>query len=60
VEFHGPGEVVQALMSSPAHRKYLLKGRFRDLGVATIRGIPFDPTQTDGIAVVSECGYRGP
>jgi uncharacterized protein YkwD len=57
-EHSTPGEVVQAWMSSPGHRKYLLKRRFRDLGVATIRGIPFDPAQTDGITVASEYGYR--
>ena len=53
-----PAEVVQAWMDSFAHRKYLLKPKFRDLGVATIRGIPQDPTQTDGITVASEYGFR--
>jgi uncharacterized protein YkwD len=57
-EHSTPGEVVQAWMTSPAHRKYLLKRRFLDLGVATIRGIPFDPARTDGITVASEYGYR--
>jgi uncharacterized protein YkwD len=57
-EHSTPGEVVQAWMSSSSYRKYLLKRRFRDLGVATIRGIPFDPAQTDGITVASEHGYR--
>lgn len=47
-------------MTSPEHRKYLLKRRFRDLGVATIRGIPYDPSQTDGITVASEYVFRGP
>jgi uncharacterized protein YkwD len=53
-----PAEVVQAWMNSPEHRKYLLKRRFRDLGVATIRGIPYDPSLTDGITVSSEYGFR--
>jgi uncharacterized protein YkwD len=54
-----PAEVVQAWMNSPLHRKYLLKSRFRDLGVAAVRGIPSNPTQTDGVAVASEYGFRG-
>jgi uncharacterized protein YkwD len=58
VEHSTPGEVVQAWMNSPKHRKYLLNGKFRDLGVATIRGIPYDPTLTDGITVASEYGFR--
>jgi uncharacterized protein YkwD len=45
-------------MKSPEHRKYLLKRRFRDLGVAAIRGISYDPTQTDAITVASEYGFR--
>jgi uncharacterized protein YkwD len=53
-----PADVVQAWMTSPEYRKYLLKRRFRDLGVATIRGIPYDPSQTDGITVASEYGFR--
>jgi uncharacterized protein YkwD len=58
VEQSTPGEVVQAWMNSPQHRKYLLKGKFTDLGVATIRGIPYDPTRIDGITVASEYGFR--
>jgi uncharacterized protein YkwD len=53
-----PAEVVEAWMNSPEHRKYLLKWRFRDLGVATTRGIPSDPAQIDGITVASEYGFR--
>jgi uncharacterized protein YkwD len=45
-------------MNSPIHRKYLLKRRFEDLGVAAIRGIPSDPAETDGITVASEYGFR--
>jgi uncharacterized protein YkwD len=53
-----PADVVEAWMDSPIHRKYLLKRRFRDLGVATIRGIPSDPGLSDGITVTSEYGFR--
>jgi uncharacterized protein YkwD len=54
-----PADVVQAWMNSPEHRKYLLKRRFRDLGVAAVRGIPYDASQTDGVTVASEYGFRG-
>jgi uncharacterized protein YkwD len=57
-EHSAPAEVVQAWMNSADHRKYLLKRRFRDLGVATIRGVPSDPALTDGITVASEYGFR--
>jgi uncharacterized protein YkwD len=53
-----PAAVVPVWMRSPEHRKDLLKGRFRDLGVAAIRGIPSDASQTDGITVASEYGFR--
>jgi uncharacterized protein YkwD len=53
-----PTYVVQVWMQSPLHRKYLLKAKFRDLGVAAIRGIPSDPSQADGITVASEYGFR--
>jgi uncharacterized protein YkwD len=53
-----PSEVVSAWMASPIHRMYLLKRKFEELGVAAIRGIPYDPTQTDGITVASEFGFR--
>jgi uncharacterized protein YkwD len=58
VEHSTPTDVLAAWMSSPAHRKYLLKRRFRDLGVAAIRGIPHDPSRDDGITVASEYGFR--
>jgi uncharacterized protein YkwD len=53
-----PAATVAAWMESSEHRKYLLKPRFRDLGVAAVRGIPYDPSQADGITVASEYGFR--
>jgi uncharacterized protein YkwD len=53
-----PADVVRAWMHSPLHRKYLLKRRFRDLGVATVRGTPYDPAEPDAITVASEYGFR--
>jgi uncharacterized protein YkwD len=53
-----PADAVQAWMDSPEHRKYLLKARFRDLGVAAVRGVPDGPTQADGVTIASEYGFR--
>jgi uncharacterized protein YkwD len=53
-----PAATVAAWMNSAEHRKYLLKRKFRDLGVAAIRGIPYDPSQTDGVTVATEYGFR--
>ncbi|HSD23571.1 MAG TPA: CAP domain-containing protein [Solirubrobacterales bacterium] len=53
-----PADVLEAWMNSPEHRKCLLKPRFRDLGIAAVRGIPSDPSETDGITVASELGFR--
>jgi uncharacterized protein YkwD len=53
-----PAATVAAWMNSPEHRKYLLKPRFRDLGVAAVRGVPSDPSQTDGVTVATEYGFR--
>ena len=57
-EHSTPAETVQAWMDSPEHRKYLLKHRFRDLGVAAIPGTPYDAAQTDGVTVATEYGFR--
>jgi uncharacterized protein YkwD len=53
-----PADAVEAWMHSPEHRKYLLKPRFRDLGVAAVRGIPSDPTEAEGVTIASEYGFR--
>jgi uncharacterized protein YkwD len=52
-----PADVVQAWMDSAVHRKYLLKRKFEELGVAARRGTPFT-AQIDGITVASEFGFR--
>lgn len=57
-EHSTPAETVRAWMDSLVHRKYLLKPRFRDLGVAAIPGTPYDPAKRDGITVASEYGFR--
>ena len=57
-EHSTPAETVEAWMDSPEHRKYLLKGRFRVLGVAAIPGTPYDPDLIDGVTVATEYGFR--
>jgi uncharacterized protein YkwD len=58
VEQSRPADVVGAWMGSFGHRKYLLKGKFRELGVAAIRGVPGAPSRSDGVIVASEYGFR--
>jgi uncharacterized protein YkwD len=54
-----PGAVVQAWMNSPPHRENLLRAKFRELGVAAVRGTPDSAGDANGITVASEYGYRG-
>jgi uncharacterized protein YkwD len=53
-----PAAVVQAWMNSPPHRENLLRGKFREVGVATVRGTPESAGDGSGITVSSEYGYR--
>ena len=53
-----PAEVVQGWMESPPHRANLLHGRFREIGIGVVRGTPEDASDTDGVTVTSEYGYR--
>src|SRR3954463_962541 len=57
-ETSSPGQIVQAWMDSPIHRIYLLKPKFRELGVAGAAGTPIDPDLPDGITVAAEFGFR--
>jgi uncharacterized protein YkwD len=51
-------DVVGAWMDSAIHRMYLLKPKFEQIGVAAVRGVPFDGSQADGITMASEFGFR--
>ena len=48
---------IEAWTNSQDHRKYLLKRRFRDLGVGDDSGHTPRPTQIEGITL-SEEGFR--
>jgi uncharacterized protein YkwD len=53
-----PQSMVEAWMGSPAHRANLLRGRFREVGVAAARGTPFDASESNGVTISSEYGFR--
>ena len=53
-----PAQVVQAWMNSPEHRPYLLKAKFEDIGVSSVRGIADEFPDTSGVTVVAEFGFR--
>jgi uncharacterized protein YkwD len=53
-----PGSMVIAWMNSPPHRENLLKDRFREIGVAAVRGTPEGLSDPNGITVSSEYGFR--
>ena len=54
-----PSALVDGWMQSPPHRANLLRKRFREVGIAAVRGTPFDADNANGITVSSEYGFRG-
>lgn len=53
-----PQAMVDAWMESPAHRANLLRERFREVGVAAVRGTPYDAYDEGGVTVSTEYGFR--
>jgi uncharacterized protein YkwD len=53
-----PQAMVDDWMGSPPHRANLLRARFREIGVAAVRGTPVDSSDLNGITVSSEYGFR--
>jgi uncharacterized protein YkwD len=53
-----PDALVTAWMNSPPHRENLLRPSFREIGIAAVIGTPESSTETDGVTVSSEYGYR--
>ena len=53
-----PESMVQAWMDSPTHRANLMRARFREMGIAAVRGTPYDAADPEGITVSSEYGVR--
>jgi len=53
-----PNAVVEAWMESPPHRAQVLKPRFREVGVASVRGITDAFPSTEGVTAAAEFGFR--
>ena len=53
-----PQVMVDAWLASPAHRANLLRERFREIGVAAIRGTPYDASEKNGVTISTEYGFR--
>ena len=53
-----PQAMVDDWMGSPPHRANLLRPRFREIGVAAVRGTPVDSSDVNGVTVSSEYGFR--
>jgi uncharacterized protein YkwD len=53
-----PQTLVTAWMNSPPHRENLLRARFREIGIAAVVGTPISSSDTTGVTVSSEYGYR--
>ncbi len=53
-----PQAMIDAWMGSPPHRANLLRTRFREIGVAAVRGTPVDSSDLSGVTVSSEYGFR--
>ncbi len=53
-----PQSLVSSWMNSPPHRENLLRSRFREIGIAAVVGTPRSSSDTTGVTVSSEYGYR--
>lgn len=53
-----PQSLVTSWMNSPPHRENLLRARFREIGIAAVVGTPRSSSDTTGVTVSSEYGYR--
>jgi uncharacterized protein YkwD len=53
-----PQSLVTSWMNSPPHRENLLRARFREIGIAAVVGTPRRSSDTTGVTVSSEYGYR--
>jgi uncharacterized protein YkwD len=57
-ELATPAELVRALMGSPGHKRVILDGRFRDIGVGLATGVPDAETSGDGATLTLDFGRR--
>ena len=57
-EFATPVELVKSLMDSPGHRRILLDGRFRDIGIGLATAPPVRGVGSDGATLTLDFGRR--
>jgi uncharacterized protein YkwD len=57
-EFASPLQLIRSLMGSPGHRRVILDGRFRDVGVGLVSGIPVRGISGDGATLTLVFGRR--
>jgi len=57
-EFGTPMLLLRSLMGSPGHRRVILGGRFRDVGVGVASGAPFLGSSGDGATLTLVFGRR--
>jgi uncharacterized protein YkwD len=53
-----PGEIVKSWMESPEHRRNILDGSFRDIGIGTARGAPLLTPSSQGVTITTDFGLR--
>ena len=53
-----PAEIMRAWMNSPPHRHNILSGKFREIGVGVVRGVPVRRSY-DGATYTTDFGRRG-
>ena len=53
-----PEEIVRAWMNSPPHRHNILAGKFREIGIGVVRGVPVRRS-FDGATYTTDFGRRG-
>jgi uncharacterized protein YkwD len=57
-DLSSPASLFAAWIDSPPHRANILRGRFREIGIAVVRGTPADRGDGTGVTVSSEYGFR--
>lgn len=54
-----PAAIVQAWMESPGHKRNILDGKFREIGIGVVSGAPVATASSVGATYTTDFGYRG-
>ncbi|HEX8156629.1 MAG TPA: CAP domain-containing protein [Solirubrobacteraceae bacterium] len=57
-ELATPVELMRSLMRSPSHKRAILEGRFRDIGVGLLDAVPFPALADRGATLTLQFGRR--